>query len=77
MLWILFKVLHTTKINLQHMQHTISLTISFTNSVNALKQQTTVVISSAEMMKPHWLKSIQVTDTINAYGFFYTPTYAK
>ena len=77
MLWILFKVLHTTKINLQHMQHTISLTISFTNSVNALKQQTTVVISSAEMMKPHWLKSIQVTDTINAYGFFYTPTNAK
>jgi len=33
-----------------------------------------IVISSTEMLKPHWLKSSHVTGTINAYCFFYVPT---
>ena len=32
-----------------------------------------IVISSSEMLKPHWLKSSHVTGTINAYCFF-SPT---
>jgi len=36
-----------------------------------------IVISSSEMLKPHWLKSSHVTGTINAYCFFYAPTGAN
>ena len=36
-----------------------------------------IVISSSEMLKPHWLKSSHVTGTINAYCFFYTPMCAN
>jgi len=39
------------------------------------KQQIHIVISSSEMLKPHWLKSSHVTGTINAYCFFYAPKY--
>ena len=46
----------------------------YTNDVRKQGLQKIIVISSSEILNPHWLKSSHMTRTINAYCFFYSPT---
>jgi len=47
--------------------------LSFMQLMFTYARIVSIVISSSEMLKPHWLKLSHATGTINAYCLFYAP----
>ena len=80
---LLLDVFNTARVASSNERHVkCSLTDLVSHSTHTLLHATTnihinsIVISSSEMLKPHWLKMSQVIAIINTYCFFYIPTSA-